>query len=145
MAPGSHHPSGVPYQGTLPPVRRLPEPPASVLELHAHGAETYGTGNLLVPDDDDTPIEQGGRHQTLLGWALESLYKRGIVDDAALKAMLAENHRRVQPPLPPAEVRRLWRWANRSKIARAERQAASGRPVEGLAALWGGHGLRSGR
>lgn len=142
MAPGSRHPSGVLYEGRLPHVRLLPRPPDSVLELHAHGAATYGTGDLIVPDDDDEPIEQGGRRKTLLGWAIENLYKRGIVGEAALTAMLAENHRRVSPPLPPAEVKRLWRWADKSRIARVERQVAALRAESGEGALWAGHGLR---
>ena len=143
MAPGSGHPSGVLYDGILPPAWRLPEPPASVLALRDHAVATYGTGELIVPADDDELIEQGGRRQTLLGWAIENLYKQGIVGTEALKAMLAENHRRVRPPLEPSEVQRLWRWADKSRIATGERHAAASRPRAPLP--WAGHGLRDGR
>jgi Bifunctional DNA primase/polymerase, N-terminal len=123
IAPGGHHPSGVPYQGVLRPVHRLPPPPASVLALHAHGAQTYGKGTLTVPADGE-PIEQGGRHEQLLGWAMDKLIKRGVVGREALDAMLVCNQQRVCPPLPPSEVRRLWRWADKSKIAERERYRA---------------------
>ncbi len=76
LAPGSSHPSGVLYDGALRHVRALPPAPASVVELHKHGAEEFGTGHLIVPKDGE-PIESprapgsssGGRSATSSVWA----------------------------------------------------------------------------
>ena len=121
IAPGSRHPSGVEYEGHLPHVRQLPEPPASVLSLHAEGAASFGSG--LLPRVAGGETITSPRAPTLLRWSIDNVYAAGVYGSPAYERMLAENTARVRPPLPPSEVRRLWRWCERSKIAKYQRWA----------------------
>lgn len=119
IAPGSRHPSGVEYEGELPPVTRLPGPPPSVLALHADGSARFGSGSLPTVVDGEPITEL--RPPTLLRWAIDNVYAAGLYGNPALERMLAENAARVVPPLPPREVKRLWRWADRSRVAKSSR------------------------
>lgn len=123
VAPGGRHPSGVEYEGRLPPVRDLPPPPESVLALYTEGSAAFGSGMLIQPPEGE-PITSP-RAPQLLGWAKKSLIDEGILGQEALERMLAENTARVVPPLPPSEVRRLWRWANHCKAAHYQRWLVS--------------------
>jgi hypothetical protein len=117
IVPPSVHPSGVVYEGTLPPVRDLPEAPDTLAGiLVANG----GSSTVPVPGDDQE-VMPGERHEALLAWTRSRLTARGILGRPALDAMNGHNARVMRPPLPEAEVERLWRHLERTRIAESER------------------------
>jgi hypothetical protein len=117
VAPPSVHPSGLTYEGTLPPVSDLPGAPASLAGiLVANG----GSATVPVPGDDEH-IEPGGRHEALLAWTRSRLTARGILGRPALDAMLGHNARVMRPALPESEVERLWSHLEKTRIAESER------------------------
>ena len=124
VAPGSRHPSGVLYEGELPPVCELPGPPASVFALHSAGSSAFGSGMLIRPPEGES-ITSPRAPQFLHHVVHVLLGDEHLVGGALLERMLAENTARVVPPLPRSEVARLWRWANKSKAARYQRWLAS--------------------
>jgi len=73
-----------------------------------------------APDDDGGPIPEGQRNETLfrLGCALR---RRGLSAAAIEAALLIENRRRCQPPLPDDEVKRVAESAGRYPAGNATR------------------------
>ena len=118
VAPPSVHPSGVPYEGGLPPVAELPA--AAAIGLDQWIPATSANGSAAVPDDD-AEIEQGGRHEALLAWARSRYTAKGVLGQAALDGMRGYNARALKPPLPDEEVKRLWKYLEGTKIAASER------------------------
>jgi hypothetical protein len=117
IVPPSVHPSGVVYEGSLPPVDRLPGEPETLAGiLVANG----GAHTVPVPGDDEA-VDPGGRHEALLAWTRSRLVARGIVGRPMLDAMIGHNGRVMRPPLPEDEVERLWRHLDRTRIAESER------------------------
>ena len=112
IAPPSVHPSGVPYQGALPPVRELPPVPSSLARLARATA---------APPPPGESIEAGRRHTTLVALAVD-LVRRGVTDpDAVRGALLEINRVRFRPPLEAQEVVGVAAWAAGSQIADGER------------------------
>lgn len=121
IVPPSCHPSGVEYEGELPRAVRLEPMPEQLAAMHR---EKASDGTLPAVGDED-PIEQGERHEALLGWAQSALTARGVLDEPAFDAMWGHNVRHCEPPLEEKEVRRLWKWLNKSRIAQSERVVAA--------------------
>jgi len=102
VAPPSIHSSGRRYtwDGLADPLemlRNLPPAPDWVYR------RTTGPRDA-VPDD--APIPEGQRNDTLLRLGC-ALRRRGLSAAAIKAALLVENRRRCQPPLPDDEVRRI--------------------------------------
>ena len=74
MAPGSAHPSGVPYEGTLPSVSELSEVPDSVIEILERPA------NGTAPPVPDI-IPAGERHNELVRAGGAVVRKGATVDE----------------------------------------------------------------
>jgi hypothetical protein len=122
LLPPSVHPSGVAYEGTVPPVSDLPPDPGLARILPPEAAsERTGPKN---PPEDDEPITTPGRHEGLLNWARSRLTAKGILGTVALDAMRGHNQAYCRPPLPDREVVRLWRHLEGSRIAESERRLA---------------------
>jgi len=120
IAPPSVHPSGVPYEGDVPAVADLPEAPAGLADFLIASSPA----SAPVPEDDER-LAQGNRHEGLLAWARSRLTARGILGPVALDAMRGHNARVCVPPLEDAEVVRLWKHLEGSKIAASERAKAA--------------------
>jgi hypothetical protein len=119
LAPPSVHPSGVPYEGAWPAYAALPDEPAGIEILCPAPAPS----SVAVPGDNEI-VEQGGRHEKLLAWGRSSYTAKGVLGVPALDGMRGHNARCNRPPLEDAEVVRLWRHLEKTKIATNERKVA---------------------
>jgi hypothetical protein len=117
VVPPSVHPSGVAYDGELPPVASLPLAESVGVDL----IPTTGGSSVEVPEDDDV-AEPGERHESLLAWTRSRYTAKGVLGRAALDGMRGHNARVNKPPLDDAEVQRLWRHLEGSRIAASERE-----------------------
>jgi hypothetical protein len=126
LGPPSLHPSGVHYCGDLPAMEDMPEITAALVD--ALGAPERGESE--APGDGEE-IPEGNRHRGLFDWAMRHLVGRGVLGERALEAMIGHNALYVRPPLPEAEVRKLWRDVEGTDAAaRARAEAAEGEKSE---------------
>lgn len=107
VAPPSLHPSGRRYEwevGRSPADLPLAPLPAWLLEL------AQGGRSLVRYDafDEGRPITEGWRHDHLVSLA-GKLRAAGLCIEAIEAALLVENGRRCDPPLPAEEVARIAR------------------------------------
>lgn len=102
VAPGSLHPSGVVYDGHLPAVEQLPEPPPMVDALIEVSLRRNGAAPAV-----EGPIESGARNDTLTSLA-GTMRRRGMSEGAILEALRVEN-RRCRPPLDDRELQTIAR------------------------------------
>jgi hypothetical protein len=102
----------------LPPVARLPDLPDGFDLLIPAGANSNGH---QPPPADDESFAQGERHESLLRWATTALTNKGVIGEVAIDAMIGHDQRYCRPPLGETEVRRLWGYLERTKIAQHHR------------------------
>jgi hypothetical protein len=100
VAPPSIHPSGVVYQGTLPPVAELPSVPDWLRAMVA-----APNGNASAPTVAEM-IPAGTRNSALASIA-GTMRRRGMSVKAIAAALQVENEERCWPPLPAAEVEQI--------------------------------------
>lgn len=117
VVPPSVHPSGIVYEGNLPPVTDLPAAPSTLAGILVVNG---GSSTIPVPGDDEE-ITPGERHEALLAWTRSRLTARGVLGRPALDAMLGHNARVMRPALPESEVKRLWDHLEKTRIAESER------------------------
>jgi len=114
----SVHPSGKPYRwdgiAWAKALLALAAPPSWLLEcIGGTNGPQASTGG-----DDSGPIREGRRNTHLTSLA-GTMRRRGMLREAIAAALLEENRRRCDPPLPEAEVRRI-----AESVARYEPQDA---------------------
>jgi bifunctional DNA primase/polymerase-like protein/primase-like protein len=126
MAIGSVHPSGVPYEGTVPPAAQLPPVPDRVRAIAV--TEPASTNGRTHPDvwigmlRDG--IAEGSRHRSLL--RLAGHYLRHYIDpDVAGLTVHVINLQCCRPPLPAADVDKLIEDVCKAELAR--RRSTGGR------------------
>lgn len=99
LVPPSVHPSGVEYQGTLPPVAELPPVPGwlaeSVQRHESRRAEPVGD---VIP--------KGEQHRKLVSLA-GTMRRRGMGVDEIEAALLVTNAKRLEDPAPRENIRRI--------------------------------------
>jgi hypothetical protein len=100
VAPPSVHPSGVVYDGTLPPVAELPPVPDWLLAMVA-----APNGNASAPAVAEM-IPAGARNATLASIA-GTMRRRGMSAKAITAALQVENEERCRPPLSVGEVEQI--------------------------------------
>ena len=119
VAPPSIHPSGVPYAGQLPGVRRLPETPGWMV---AYAKSTNGTGAGEAPTVERVP--PGGMHEYLADLAVR-LARSGVRDVEVADAQLCAAFEAKKVPGAAyaggrQDTRRLAEWTVQSEIAGRE-------------------------
>lgn len=100
VAPPSVHPSGVVYEGALPPAAELPPVPDWLPAMIA-----APNGNASAPPVAEM-IPAGARNSTLASIA-GTMRRRGMSVKAIAAALQVENEERCWPPLPAAEVEQI--------------------------------------
>ncbi len=115
VAPPSVHPSGVLYEGILPPAGELPPVPEWLLAMIA-----APNGNASAPAVAEV-VPAGERNATLASIA-GTMRRRGMSAKAIAAALQVENEERCRPPLPAGEVEQI--------AASIARYPPSGRTVE---------------
>jgi len=93
LVPPSVHPSGVPYEGDVPPMASVPASPDWL-----ESAMRPAASSVEVPGDDDV-VTQGGRHEALLAWARSRYAAKGVLGTAMLDGMRGHNARAMDPSL----------------------------------------------
>ena len=100
IAPPSVHPSGVLYQGTLPPVAELPPVPDWLPAMIS-----APNGNASAPAVTET-IPAGARNSTLASIA-GTMRRRSMGTEEILAALTVTNRNRCRPPLPAEELEQI--------------------------------------
>ena len=98
IAPGSGHPSGVPYEGNLPPVQDLPFLPDRIAAL------VNRRGGIAEPIPDK--ISHGRQHDTLVSMA-GTMRRRGADENAIYAALSVMNRDRCEVPGPDENIRKI--------------------------------------
>jgi len=126
VAPPSVHPSGVVYQGTLPPVAELPPVPDWLPAMIA-------APNASAPAVTET-IPAGARNATLASIA-GTMRRRGMSAKAIAAALQVENEERCRPPLSAEEVEQIAASIARYAAKNSERPSTAARKDAPLAEL----------
>jgi hypothetical protein len=122
VLPPSLHASGRRYWWGISPRAGTLEPaPGWLLELVRQPQRSLPRAREPAADD---PMLPGKRHQGLLDLAVV-LVGRGVVERDLLEGALTEaNRARRQPPIAPAEVKKIASWSLKSRLAEHERAVA---------------------
>jgi putative DNA primase/helicase len=99
VAPGSVHPSGVPYEGTLPPVAELPTVPQWLRDMYVT-SNGHGSAAPIEP----VIVRGAGRNNTLASLA-GSMRRRGLENGEIFEMLQTVNRSRCRPLLGDDEVR----------------------------------------
>ena len=102
VAPGSRHPSGVIYEGELPPAADCPPVPGWLEGMLLQ----QRNGNGARAPRLEATIGAGARNSTLASVA-GTMRRRGMGPDAIAAALKVENRDRCRPPLPDGDVERI--------------------------------------
>src|SRR5262249_17590888 len=99
VVPPSIHPSGVAYEGELPPVGDLPEIPDWLSEM----GRTGGNGRTRVVGE---VIKKGEQHDTLVSLA-GTMRNRGMGEKEIAAALLIVNSERCEVPGPEENILKI--------------------------------------
>lgn len=125
LAPPSLHPNGKRYAwaDNETPVAQAPDWLVGLVLATPEGPAMAGEGQPIA--EDGVVIETGQRNATLASLA-GSMRRRHMEIEEIEAALLAVNERRVRPPLPEADVRRIarsvGRYAPAQEVPRSERR-----------------------
>ena len=105
MAPGSVHPCGIPYDGSVPPAAKLPPIPEQVqtIAIPEPAAENGRTPTDVWLRMLEHGIPETTRHRSLLR-LIGHLLRRYIDPDLAAAIAHTVNQQCCKPPLPPSDV-----------------------------------------
>ena len=101
LLPPSAHPTGVNYEGELPPIDELPELPQWIADLR-HGrkpGQARSTAQPLQAEKLPPVIRDGSWHTTMVS-AAGTLRRRGFSEQAATAALIAENGEKYNGTIP---------------------------------------------
>jgi bifunctional DNA primase/polymerase-like protein/primase-like protein len=98
LAPPSVHPSGVPYEGELPPVSRLRPLPENTIP--------YKRPRTGPAPPVEGKIRRGERHTKLVSLA-GTMRRRGMGADEIFAALCVTNRTRLEEPEPDEIIRRI--------------------------------------
>jgi hypothetical protein len=102
LLPPSPHPTGVRYEGDLPPIQELPKLPDWIADLRGRRRGKRQTREPEPAEKLPTIIRDGEWHRTMVS-AAGTMRRRGFSEGAAVAALIAENAKYVGTPPPDSD------------------------------------------